>query len=207
VSAAFGTAPVLLRPGTARGAAIGRKDRQARLRIKIFSTNIPATPMDKDEREDLVRRYLAYLEHVRLPSTAPATRVEYERLAGERSGLRVDEAHFQAWNDLQSCISHDPELAWSMLLELIARCDPSDLTMLGAGPLESFLYWQAIPFVDRFEAELRTNPRFFDAFRSLHMGGIPERIWRRLNEVLAELGVPRDQLAEWWTDEELYPQS
>lgn len=161
--------------------------------------------MDNKDRENLVRRYLAYLEHVRLPALVPTSREAYERFASERRARRVDDVHFQAWDDFQWCVSHDPELAWSILLELIARCDSADLGMLGAGDLESFLYEHAVPFADRFEAELRANPRFFEAFRSVYMGGVPERIWRHLNEVLAELGVPRDQIVEWWTDEQKYP--
>lgn len=152
--------------------------------------------MDREKRERLISGYLDYLAYLRVPADVPTQRhAEYF----------ARNPHWHYWDEFYDFIGKDPEFAWNALLEIIERCHEDDLKMLGAGDLESFLFENAPAFAERYERQLRTNPRFFKAFRSVYMGGIPERIWRHLNDVLADLGVAREKLAEWWTDDEQYP--
>lgn len=117
-----------------------------------------------------------------------------------------DDELFAAWEDVEECIDSDPELAWKVLLDVVDRCDPANRYIVGAGALETFFFQHVVPFSERIEEQLRTNAAFLDAFRFTYMGGVPERIWRHFNGILASLGVPEHELSEWsWVDTERYP--
>jgi len=143
-----------------------------------------------NEQETLVANYLQYLR---------AHRVHDASLSSE------DE--FAAWEAVEECIDRDPELAWTVLIAVLDRCDPAERYLLGTGALETFFFHHVVPFSERIEEQLRTNPAFLDAFRFTYMGGVPEPIWRHFNGILAALAVPEHELREWsWVDTERYPQ-
>lgn len=143
------------------------------------------------EQEVLVEQYLGYLGSVR-----------------KNDPSLGDEAEFAAWEAVEECIHRDPECAWEVLLSVLDRCDPAERYLVGTGALETFVFENVIAFSDRMEHQLRSNSAFFETFRFTYMGGVPERIWRHFNAVLAELGVPDNELHEWnWVDTERYPDS
>ena len=139
-------------------------------------------------QEILVANYLSYLQ---------AHRVADESFSDDE---------FAAWEDVEECVVDDPELAWKVLLEVIKRCDPAQRYLIGAGVLETFFFHHVVGFSERIEEQLHTNAAFFAAFRFTYMGGVPERIWRYFNGILAALGVPENELCEWnWVDTDRYP--
>ena len=149
------------------------------------------------DRETTVQGYLAYLSHYRI---SPERRSEPQQR--DNSTLSVDrdnESYFDEWETVDALITDDPDEAWQVLLETIARCHEDDLYLIGCGELENFFVLNVVSYSGRIEEQLRANPRFFSAFRWVRMGGVPEEAWRHFNSVLAELGVPPEEIIEWWT--------
>ena len=151
--------------------------------------------MDAEERDTLVSEYLKHLKYQRMP--VPMSREAMERDLAESKRRVETDPYFDAWVDLDYLCHNDPEAALSVILALIERCDKEDLGTLGAGPIESLVWKHARLLVDRLEHLLRTNSRFFEAYESVNMGGVPLTIQRRLNEILVEGGVPRESICEF----------
>ena len=160
-----------------------------------------------DERhEELIAGYLKYLEWIRLPEGFSPDPQNIADVLAHHEQLAATNPYSDAWDDFHLELGRHPKTGWTMLLAAIERCHASDLSNIGSGELEVFFFRNAIEFGDRIEHEIRTNARFLDAFKYAEMGGVPAHIWQRFNRVLAEMGVPEEQLSEWsWVDEDLYP--
>lgn len=127
------------------------------------------------ENEELIRSYLEYLQDVRT----------------DRAGMDDE-----AWERLEPVLSGNGQRAWKLALEILGRCDEEDVTMVGAGLLQTLLFSHP-KLVERFENELRSNDRFLRAFQYVAMTGVPLAVQRRLNEAMAERGVDPKFLVEY----------
>lgn len=68
---------------------------------------------------------------------------------------------FEAWEEVNSIVSEEPEAAWKLIQEMVALA-PDDLALaaLAAGPLEDLLNDHPKPFVRLAAALARTDGRF-----------------------------------------------
>jgi hypothetical protein len=92
------------------------------------------------------------------------------------------------WTIVESLIQDKPEIAWPMLLELIARCPDGNLNVLAAGPLETFLSEHGPNVIDTVEAEAVRNPRMRHALALVWQLGMTDEVWARV-QALAEPGL------------------
>jgi hypothetical protein len=148
-----------------------------------------------EDYEDLIVSYLKHLEYVRMP--VPTSREQMtSALAKQRKRIEND-PYFEAWEDVCDLCREDAPAALRVILELVDRCDSADLGALGAGPIEDLAANHAAALADQLERLIRTNARFFEAYKYVRMGGVPIVIQRRLNAVLVERGVPAASLCEF----------
>lgn len=80
-----------------------------------------------------------------------------------RHSLRGSERDFWAWHRLELVAATLPELAWPVVLELVAQAPGHHMRYVGAGPLEGIVQADPAGFVDRIEAAAADNPRFREA--------------------------------------------
>jgi hypothetical protein len=72
-----------------------------------------------------------------------------------------DDPYFWAVEAVWKLIDRDPEGTWTLLLEMLRRADGDYMiASIAAGPLENFIVRHGWPFLDRIEAEARTNAKF-----------------------------------------------
>ena len=133
--------------------------------------------MRPEERERLLNRCLAHLhEETLLP--VPTSRAELLAAKEAVSNEAPDKDALRAWYRLYDMsTSADPAPAWSLLLELIARCSAQERSIVAAGPLGAFLHNHANSFADAIKEELSQNAAFRDAFhwtRHYELNGEPE---------------------------------
>lgn len=148
-----------------------------------------------EDYEDLIVSYLKHLDYVRLP--VPTSREEMASAMAEQSKRIESDPYFEAWEDLCDLCREDAPTALRVLLQLVDRCDSADLSRLGAGPIEDLAAHHGAALADELERLIRTNDRFFEAYKYVNMGGVPLVIQRRLNAVLVERGVPAASLCEF----------
>jgi hypothetical protein len=134
---------------------------------------------DEDNRR-LVDAYLAYLEHVRVPSWPPP----------------AENPHDEAWEQFDELITSHPRVAWTLLLEVVQRCAEDDLPMVGAGILEPLLAHDPA-LAGEYESQIRTNDRFLKAFQYAAMTGVPLEAQRQVNAAMAARGVDAKFLVEY----------
>ena len=75
----------------------------------------------------------------------------------------------------------DPETAWQAVVRIIQH-DLSDkqVALLAAGPVETLLSWHGTQFIDRMEAEARSNPFFRHILGGVWRQDMPDEIWHRV---------------------------
>jgi len=158
--------------------------------------------MTHDEFDEILRDYLLYLEHVRLPATVPTTREEAKTMCEELTRRSDENPHRDAWEPIDDLIHEDPENAWRILLATIERSHDRDLGMIGAGTLETFMWYRGVEFLDRVLAEIRSNGRFRQAFESVYLGSdFPETEGRLINATLIASGTSPESTFDWWTNQ------
>ena len=156
--------------------------------------------MTGDEKAEIIAAYLKYLRWNRLPFTLPASREQAAELLSQIA-TRADENPYADEVDLFGIIHSEPELAWELLLEIIAQAEEPELYLLGAGDLETFVSNQAVAYADRIVDEIRTNSKFRKAFESLYLGSdMPALVGRRFNDALREAGVEEENIRDWWSE-------
>jgi hypothetical protein len=124
---------------------------------------------------------------------------EQELIAAQelaRHALQTDDS-FWAWEELHDIVATDAESAWEVLLQIIADAPEQHLYIVGAGPLEDVVRQGYESLSVRIVDELKTNPRFLKAFRSVYLFDVPEPIWRAFNDAMVEAGVPPSELTTW----------
>ena len=111
--------------------------------------------------------------------------------ARENEDLEPSKELIWASSELFDAVLHDPDSAWQLILDIIKK-DSSEMILsdVGAGPLEDLLSYHAERFIDRVEAEARTNQAFRTALSGVWQSDIPGAIWARIG---AAVGGPRLQ--------------
>jgi hypothetical protein len=98
---------------------------------------------------------------------------------------------FWAWEVARNLINDDPPEAWRLVLELLKKApDETVRTSVAAGELEAFLLAHASEFIDRIEAEARTNPRLKAALSRVYVWALPPKLYGRIE---AAAGVPLER--------------
>lgn len=125
---------------------------------------LEALPFD---RERLIREFIEYGEAA---------------VGEERWGWASDRMY--------AILEGAPELAWTLIKELIARA-PSEqsLRFFAAGPLEDLLSKDGELFIERVEQLAELDPKFLHAVATLRRLGMTDDVWHRV-QVLAERDPP-----------------
>ena len=75
-----------------------------------------------------------------------------------------DDSLFWAFEDLSEILSDDPERAWRLTLQLISQSsNEAVLAYVAAGPLEDLLAYHGHRFIERIEAQSKTDAVFHQA--------------------------------------------
>ncbi len=93
-----------------------------------------------------------------------------------------DDPTLWAVAELDELISDEPEIAWSLILDILKK-DSTDLILgrLSIGPLEDLLIRHGEDFIDRVEEEARKNSKFRYMMKGLwKMDPISDNIWQRI---------------------------
>ena len=93
----------------------------------------------------------------------------------------TDAEHFAAGEELQSHVWHEPERAWPIIQEIIARIVDDDiLAYVAAGPLEGLLVRHPHAFIDRIEALAKKDGHFRRAVSGVWgYNAMPDEVRRR----------------------------
>ena len=128
-----------------------------------MSWNVVRTMSSRDE---LLEGYLAHAEAV----------------AHERK-----DTNFWAVNELADLIRDDPDGAWQIMVELVARASDEDtLGFVAAGALEDLICTHPAAMIDRVESRARQDARFRKAVaRVWGWTRIPKGIRARLDMLVA----------------------
>lgn len=95
--------------------------------------------------------------------------------------------HFWSFDVMSTLVGHEPETAWTILLEMFRRTDDEHrIGSLAAGPLEDLI---GPRMFDRILAEARTNPKLRHALSGVRIGD-EEEIRPRYVEFMTEYGLP-----------------
>jgi hypothetical protein len=98
----------------------------------------------------------------------------------------MDIPEFWAIEALDEAVHNNPELAWSVILELAGLVkSQTAIGCLAAGPLEDIIRYHGVEFVDRIEIEAKRNA----SFRYLLGGVWPSEdpdVWSRVEAVRVE---------------------
>ena len=143
--------------------------------------------MTPEEQSELVASYLRYLASIRLPA-------DFSDDEGD------EQPPDEAWEAFDEVIAKQPQTAWTLLLEVVSRCEEDDLPMVGAGLVESVL-WRHPRLADAFERQIRRDDRFLQAFQYVGMTGVPLPVQQQLNKALLDRGVDPRYVVEY--DEEV----
>jgi len=83
------------------------------------------------------------------------------------------ERHFWAFDEVDELTKSQPENAWSVILQLLARAeDESMIFAIAAGPLEDLLHEHRTAFFDRAHKEAETNERLRTALSGVRLSDV-----------------------------------
>jgi uncharacterized protein DUF6869 len=99
-----------------------------------------------------------------------------------------EDTNFWAFNELADLIRDDPEGAWQIVVELVARApDEEILGYVAAGALEDLICQYPAAMIDRVESRARQDARFRKAVaRVWGWTRIPKEIRTRLDMLVAD---------------------
>ena len=98
---------------------------------------------------------------------------------GPDNVLRQQDQHFWAWEQLDEAVRNEPELAWSLILDVLAATeDEFTLSCLAAGPLEDLLRHHGPTFIDRIEQQAQRDVGLGNSFAAF--GGVRHRRFGRV---------------------------
>ena len=88
---------------------------------------------------------------------------------------------------LDELVDREPETAWQVI-DLIWRRDQDDwiLANLAAGPVENLLARHGPAFIERIYVAARREPVFRRLLGGVWRSGMPEPVWRRLQEIAGQ---------------------
>lgn len=98
-----------------------------------------------------------------------------------------DDPDFWAVEEIWKLIERDPEGTWTLVLEMLRRADGDYMiASIAAGPLEDFIVRYGSPWLERIEAEARSNAKFRRALVGVWgESRMPEELVRRLRALVA----------------------
>ncbi|HEX3466556.1 MAG TPA: hypothetical protein VHT05_00480 [Candidatus Elarobacter sp.] len=105
-----------------------------------------------------------------------------------RNLARTDEAEFILTDDdlilddwLQDALYEQPEELWKFILAVLERDERGKLLpVLSAGDLENILVLHGPAFIDRVEAQAKTDPRFATLLGGVWKRDMRDDIWERV---------------------------
>lgn len=118
--------------------------------------------------------------------------IYYGRLSrNERPDLEFDIQADTPWGVLRQWgQKDDPERAWIITKELLARAPDSALGYIAAGPLEDLISFHSLEFIDRLEEYASRNPRVAEALEAVIVDRwVPEEVRERLRKICPSLRV------------------
>lgn len=81
-------------------------------------------------------------------------------------------------------IKNEPEIAWSLVLELVANAQSEKiLALIAAGPLEDLLNRYPEQYIKAIEEQARKNKTFKKCLSGVWESRIPKPIWKRILNV------------------------
>ena len=93
-------------------------------------------------------------------------------------------AWFEGETTMFDAVTDEPEIAWRAILEISNRnLTDEEKALLAAGALESLLVGHGAAFIDRIEAQARTNSRFSHLLGGVWRQDMPDQIWERIERV------------------------
>ena len=103
------------------------------------------------------------------------------------TGRHRDDSSEWAEDEMRDVIHADPEIAWEVVKELVARApDDSILAFVAAGPLENLICAHPDTVIDRVERRAAENARFRKALRAVWgWNRMPGAIRDRLDAAVA----------------------
>jgi len=113
----------------------------------------------------------------------------YDRLSrDERPDLEGDLQTDTPWEVLRRLAQEDdPERAWEIANELLARAPDSALCYIAAGPIEDLISFHSLAFIDRLEEFASRNPRLVKALDAVMVDRwVPDEVQERLRRILSE---------------------
>jgi hypothetical protein len=139
----------------------------------------------------------AYLRRLNQLAAVHVSKPDLDDVRNALQELPGDEEYFAAWERIEELVESEPAVAWPLLLEIIKRAPANALHIVGAGPFEDFLVAHATQYRTEISQELQNDPHFRRTFQMAYLYDVPEQVWRHFNSVLAEVGVPSEQLRDW----------
>ena len=106
------------------------------------------------------------------------------------------ERNTDAWDAVNDAIANDPALAVRLIERLLVRGrTESELALIGAGPLESFLVERGEEYLADLTriATLHTK-KFFLAYRVVYFNDVAPTVFSSLDDALERGGIPADRL-------------
>jgi hypothetical protein len=128
------------------------------------------TPSDRDK---LVKAYIQrYAERVVL---------------GKGNVFAEQDLNWWAEETFQKVVHSDPELAWELMLQVIASTDkPEVLGMVAAGPLEDLVNYHGPQFIERIERQAAADQTFRECLSGIYPSSTPE-VWQRIEKATGAL--------------------
>jgi hypothetical protein len=98
-----------------------------------------------------------------------------------------DDADFWAWEELDgSLVFGNGEPQWPRIVELVEHArNEMELHYIAAGPLEDLLSHHGLRFIDRIEAQARTDPKFKRAVAGVWLHPRQDPLWDRVQAILS----------------------
>jgi hypothetical protein len=148
--------------------------------------------------DELIAGYVAHVDCKRLLPKPESPRQLAAYVATTKKSVE-DDPHFWAWEAVHDAVDCDPERAWTVLLESLARSAPGREHIIGAGPLEELLIKWPRLLAKRTAIELARNERFESAFRVIRFSldyATPADA-EYFNSVLRQRGFNASLIPEW----------
>ncbi|MDH0865381.1 DUF6869 domain-containing protein [Mitsuaria sp. GD03876] len=97
---------------------------------------------------------------------------------------RADGSALTGWDEFEWITRDRPEHAWAAILAAVRdpRCTPY-LNTLAAGPMEDLLSYHGALFIDRVEAQARSDPRFASFLGGVWRFEMTDDVWARVQAV------------------------
>ena len=100
-----------------------------------------------------------------------------------RSQDKMPEETLWASVKLDKIVDYDPELAWELILQILATVRSDKIyPVLAAGPLENLLVYHGEKYIERVEKQARQDPAFNMLLGGVWRNSIAKDVWRRVEK-------------------------